>query len=70
MEENLPRMRTVSQTIAELKALDSATAITAHYLRTLALTKSVNCFFTGKKALLDLDSVLRFLNRQGGHDNE
>lgn len=57
----LPRMRTVSESVAEIKAMDEKSAVTANCIRCLCKEGKVHCVFTGKKILVDLDALIRYL---------
>ena len=56
------RMRTISESVAEIKALDAKSAVTANCIRTLCKDGKVHCVFTGKKILVDLDDLLKYLS--------
>ena len=58
----LHRMRTIPEALEEIRALDEKTAITPYCIRTLCKGKRVRCIYTGRKILVDLDDLLRFLN--------
>ena len=47
----IPRMRTVSEAVAEIKAMDAQSAVTANCVRCLCKDGKVHCVFTGKKML-------------------
>ena len=53
----LPRMRTIKQTIAELKAQDENTSISEHYLRKLVKTGVIPSVNTGHKILINIDTI-------------
>lgn len=55
------RMRTVSESVNELKALDEKCAVTTNCVRNLCKEGKVRCVFSGKKILVDLDSLLQYL---------
>ncbi len=57
----IPRMRTVGEAVAEIKAMDAQSAVTANCVRCLCKDGKVHCVFTGKKILVDLDALLRYL---------
>ena len=57
----IPRMRTITETIAEIKAIDPMTAVTPNCVRTLCKSGKIRCVFTGKKLLVDLDDLLNIL---------
>ncbi len=56
----IPRMRTITETIAEIKAVDEKSAVTPNCIRTLCKSGKIRCVFTGKKLLVDLDDLFRF----------
>lgn len=58
----LHRMRTVDESVAEIKALDAKSAVTSNCVRTLCKDGKVHCVFTGKKILVDLDALLQYLS--------
>ena len=58
----LHRMRTVSESVAEIKEIDAKSAVTANCIRTLCKDGKVHCVFTGKKILVDLDALLKYLS--------
>ena len=58
----LHRMRTVSESVAEIKEIDAKSAVTANCIRTLSKDGKVHCAFTGKKILVDLDALLKYLS--------
>jgi len=58
----LHRMRTISESVAEIKELDEKSAVTANCIRTLCKEGKVHCVFTGKKILVDLDALLKYLS--------
>ena len=58
----LHRMRTIPEALEEIRALDEKTAVTPYCIRTLCKGKHVRCIYTGRKILVDLDDLLRFLN--------
>ncbi len=61
----LRRMRTIPEALAELKALDENTAVSPYCIRTLCNKKHVRCIYTGRKILVDLDDLIRFVNESG-----
>ena len=58
----LHRMRTIPEALEEIRALDEKTAVTPYCIRTLCKGKRVRCIYTGRKILVDLDDLLRYLN--------
>lgn len=59
----LPRMRTIPQTVRELKQEDENTAITEHSLRRLVKCGVIPCVTTGRKVLICLDTVMDYLGK-------
>ena len=51
----MPRLRTLTETYAYLKAMDSETAITQNALRLMVISGQIPCVKIGKKYLIDLD---------------
>lgn len=56
----IPRMRTLTETMAEIKTLDPKTAVTPNCVRTLCKSGKIRCVFTGKKLLVDLDDLFKY----------
>ena len=63
----MPRMRTLNETLAEIKSIDAKSAVTPNCIRTLCKSGKVRCVFTGKKLLVDLDDLFKFF---GGSDRK
>ncbi len=59
---SIHRMRTINDSVMEIKALDEKSAVTANCIRTLCKEGKVHCVYTGKKILVDLDSLIEFLS--------
>ena len=57
----LPRMRTIKEAAAELKALDEHTAVTEYHIRQLALSGVLPRVQAGKKYLINLDLLIEYL---------
>ena len=57
----IPRMRTVSEAAAELRALDPHTAMTPYHIRRLCLDGVLPTVKAGKKILLNLDILLEYM---------
>ena len=62
----IPRMRTITETIAEIKAIDPMTAVTPNCIRTLCKSGKIRCVFTGKKLLVDLDDLFKYFSGSQG----
>lgn len=61
MDEFKPRMRTLEQAFAAVKAADPETCLTKYGLRQAVLTGKVPSVKCGKKYLLDLDALQEWL---------
>lgn len=65
MEENtvrhVPRMRTVTKIVAEIKALDPGSEVSEYFVRQLVKDGTIPVVWAGSKALLDLNDVLDVL---------
>ncbi|MCH5297831.1 MAG: DNA-binding protein [Ruminococcus sp.] len=57
----LPRMRTVPEAAAEIKAADPNTAITEYHIRQLALQGVLPRVKAGRKLLINLDTLIEYL---------
>lgn len=57
----IPRMRTVNEAAQELKALDPHTAMTPYHIRRLCLDGVLPTVKAGKKILLNLDTLLEYM---------
>jgi len=70
----IPRMRTINEVCVELKKQDPDSAITPYFIRKLVNEKKIVYILSGSKALINLDSVIAYLNepeKEGyGHDIE
>lgn len=58
---SIPRMRTISKIVAEIKALDPGSEVTEFYIRQLAKEGTVPVVWAGRKALINLDDVLNLM---------
>ena len=58
---SIPRMRTATKIVAEIKALDPESEVTEYYVRQLIKSGAVPVVWAGNKALLNLDNVLNLL---------
>lgn len=58
----MPRMRTIDQTIKELKQADPNSALTKHALRQMILKKEVPSVMVGCKYLINLDLLQAYLD--------
>lgn len=59
--KRIPRMRTASKIVAEIKALDPGSEVTEYFVRQLVKDGAVNPTWAGNKALINLDDVLDIL---------
>lgn len=59
--KTLPRMRTVPEAAAEIKAADPNTAITEYHIRQLALSGILPRVKAGRKLLINLDTLIEYL---------
>lgn len=57
----IPKMRTVKEAVAEIKAYDSGTAITEYHIRQLVLSGVLPRVKAGKKFLINLDTLIEYL---------
>ena len=51
----LPRYRTIRECLAELKKIDSGTAVTEYFIRQLCKKKQIKYFTSGNKSLVLYD---------------
>lgn len=56
-----PRYRTIRECVAELKKLDSGTAVTEFFVRKLCKENKIKYFASGNKSLVSYDDLLRYL---------
>lgn len=61
------RMRTIDDSVAIIKTIDKDSAITFNCVRSLCKAGKVQCVFTGKKILVDLDDLIKYF--WGEHEN-
>lgn len=61
--ETIARFRTIKQCLEAIKSADPDTAITEWYIRQLCREKKIICYESGSKSLVNLDSLLEFLNQ-------
>ena len=59
---SIPRMRSITEALAEIKMADAGSAVTANCIRTLCKNGQVRCIYTGSKTLLDLDDLFAVIN--------
>lgn len=58
----MPRLRTISQCVEEILKLDPDSAIKEWFIRSLCKTKKIDYVPNGTKSLVNLDSLLEYLN--------
>ena len=46
---SIPRMRTITEALAEIKMADAGSAVTANCIRTLCKNGQVRCIYTGEQ---------------------
>lgn len=57
----IPRMRTASKIVTEIKAMDPGSEVSEHYVRKLVKSGMVPVVWAGNKALINLDDVLAIM---------
>lgn len=57
----LPQMRTIEEAYSEIKSLDSHTAITKNFIRTLIVSGKVPSIKAGRKYLVNMDTLKNYL---------
>ena len=69
---SIPQMKTVQQCFQSIKQLDSETAITEWFIRSLCKDNKVKHFMSGNKILVNYDDLLKYLNNsdKGEYENE
>lgn len=58
----VPRMRLQKDAYAAVKELDPHTAVTPHAIRQLALDGKIKSVAIGRKRLINIDSLMEYLN--------
>ena len=56
-----PRMRTIKETIQELKKIDPKTAVREYYVRELVNNNKIAYLRAGRKILINFDAFLEYL---------
>ena len=64
----IPKYKSVQQCMANIKSLDSETAISEWFIRSLCKDNLIQYFASGNKLLINFDYLLEFLG--GGSTNE
>ena len=62
VEKTIPRIRTISECMSELRKLDSEVAVSEYYVRKLAKENRIINYRSGVKYYVSLDSLIEFLN--------
>lgn len=62
------RVRTIQQCLKELKLLDSDTAVTENFIRSLCKTNKIKFFKSNSKYLVNYDDLLRYLGLNTNDD--
>ncbi|HEY8390090.1 MAG TPA: hypothetical protein VIL26_03975 [Clostridia bacterium] len=57
----MKRMRTINEAMREIKELDAGTSVTANGIRILCKQNLIHYALIGKKFLIDLDDLIRYL---------
>lgn len=65
MEHTLPRMRTASQAIREIRRIDPDTAFREHHIRALMNSEAVAVVKSGNRHFVNLDQLIDALNNPG-----
>lgn len=60
------RMRTIKDTVIELKQLDPKTAVTEYAVRQLVITDKIAYVKVGNKYLVNFDSLLEYFSGSNG----
>ena len=58
----LARMRTLDECYAEIKKIDSNTAVSKYLIRQLALSGKIPVVMCGRKRLINLDGLIDYLS--------
>lgn len=58
----VPRMRTIKEAAQELQTLDNKTAMTPYHIRRLCLEGIIPTVRSGKKILLNLDTLIEYMS--------
>lgn len=61
---SIPRMRLLREAAEEIKAVDPGSAVTPYFIRQLALEGKIKSVMAGRKRLINLDDLLRYLDLQ------
>lgn len=66
----ITRYRTIKQCLWEIRNLDSESALTEWYIRSLCKSGKIDYLANGTKSLVNLDSLFNFLNNGEINTNE
>jgi len=61
----LAKMRTLDQTMIELKTLDPGSNISRNYVRQLAISGRIPVVHAGRRRLINFDALVEYLNGCG-----
>lgn len=61
----MTRIRTIKETVAEIKAADPKSAITEHFLRQMCIDNAPFAFNSGQKYLINLDLLELYFLAKG-----
>ena len=59
------RFRTIKQCVQEIKTIDPDTALSEWYIRALCKNGKIQYLANGTKSLVNLDSLIQFLDNMG-----
>ena len=65
---NIPRMRTIKEAIAEIKQIDDRSAINEWRLRQLVISGAIPSKMAGKKYLVNLNDVFQYFTEEKNED--
>ena len=70
MENRLPKLRTLSEAYKCIKEMDPDTAVSANYVRCLAISGKVPRIKCGRKYLIDVDVLLDYLSAESSETTQ
>lgn len=59
----VPKLRKIKDCLIAIQEIDPQTAVTEWYIRQLCKNKAIIYYKSGNKSLVNLDSLLAYLNR-------
>ena len=59
--DNVPKLRTVAETVREIRGMEENCYVTEHMLRRAIREKKIRCIESGNRKILDLDDVIEYL---------